>query len=62
VYIDDPSTYLKLVAHLVPKEMLAYIEVSHSVALRAEVELFSAGFDKLKQIVGADVEDAIIEG
>jgi hypothetical protein len=61
VFESDHSTYLKLVAHLVPKEFLVHAEVHHDITLRREVELFVQSYKKCQEMIG--VEDAtVIEG
>jgi hypothetical protein len=60
VFESDPSTYLKLVCHLVPKEFIANVEVHHDITLRREVELFVQPYKKCQEMIGANVEDAKI--
>ena len=64
VFESDPSTYLKLVAHLVPKEFLVHAEVHHDVTLRQEVELFVQSYKRCAEMIGCNdpttIEDAVI--
>jgi len=60
VYHDDPATYLKLVAHLVPRETLAKLEVTGEIELRAEVQAFVTSYEYCRRMIGADVENAEI--
>ena len=60
VYNDDPATYLKLVAHLVPRETLAKLEVTGEIELKAEVQAFVTSYEQCQRMIGADVEDAEI--
>jgi hypothetical protein len=56
LFQDDVSTYCKLIAHLIPKDIL--IEVNHHIELKAEIEAFTASYDQCQQMIGADIEDA----
>jgi hypothetical protein len=56
LFQDDVSTYCKLIAHLIPKDIL--IEVNHHIELKAEIEAFTASYTQCQAMIGADIEDA----
>jgi hypothetical protein len=56
LYKEDLPTYCKLAVHLTPKEVILQAQVSHSVDLKAEINVFSTTFDEMKEIVGIVAE------
>ena len=58
LFADDVSTYCKLIAHLIPKDVL--IEVNHHIEMKAEIELFAKSFEQCQQLIGCDIVDAIV--
>ena len=58
VYHDDPATYLKLVAHLVPRETLARLEISGEMEITTRTEKVVEAY----RLMGEDVaETEIVE-
>jgi hypothetical protein len=54
LFQDDVSTYCKLIAHLIPKDIM--VEVNHHIELKAEIEAFTASYDQCQRFIGADID------
>ena len=60
LFAENVGLYLKLVAQMVPKEMIAHVEVNHSLELRAEVLAFVESYKRCQAMIGVNVEDATV--
>ena len=56
VYQDDPAIYLKLIAHLVPHETLARLEISGEMEITTRTEKVVEAY----RLMGEDVTEAEI--